>query len=457
MENIESKILYLAIKDKECLNKAIQNKLFISLFNADEINTIIAQEIIVWYEMYRTQPSPKAIYEKHQNSSNAAKLKLRFKSILLLENDKDECPNPNEFEYLINSLKLSFGNCEINNFLTKFSEINRGQFQSVDDITSFVKKYGSELANISNKIDVKKEGEYSYTTLEIENNVEKIINKDISTEKRFKIGQKHIDEPTSGLRYGELLLILGNINSGKSMVLTNIAYNLWKDGANVFLLTVEMQPEEFDERIISRASAVNYTNIMNGKEYLKPDEIIALRETAKFIKTKPNQIITKFLNRSDNVGTIAKYLDDLELERGFVPDVVLIDSLEHIEPFKDLIEDKDHLKAGTVAIEFKEFANTFRNGRGCVVISTHQAKTETEKKKFKDIALGDFGRSKIVPENADFALYIRSLSKINTMNVKLIKARRCQVGLEWSMAIDFSKALIFDSEDNTHSENLIDE
>ena len=459
IESTQNKILYLMSTDDGCVRKAYQNKIFLNLFQNDGVSALAATTFIKWFKKYETVPSMQKIYEAYRESNTGAQLKIKFKVVNSLGKG-EKAPTPNEFGALVDELKLSYAKGRFSDHLKNYSEINSGSMDTPEKFSSTVKDFGKEFINIGNEVVEEMEGEYSYTTHDVSKNMEGIKNRDISKEKRFYIGHKNIDNELNGFKYGDLLLILGNINAGKSMALTNVAYNLWKNGANVLILTAEMRPSHFDDRIYSRAAGVSYKSVMDGKDALKQDDLNALDECIKYMSSKENHIVTKFLNPTDNVASVEGYVNDLKISRNFVPDVVIFDSLEHISPLNTPQEEKDWQNKGQIVVEFKNWAETALNGRGIFVISTHQAKTEAHNKKFEDISLTDFGRSKIVPEKADFAMYIRSLTagnEFNTMNVKLIKARRCQAGLTWSMATDYSICLIAESEDSTRSESFIDD
>jgi archaellum biogenesis ATPase FlaH len=455
MEEVQNKVIYLMTVSEKCLKKALSNKSFMKLFTEDEVATHIIKEYFDWYMLHKEVPSMRMIYEQNQGNPMGAKLFIRFKVIKQVGEAEDK-PTENEFNALVDNLRMAWMQSSFTDNLNKYTAIDRSKISKVADLAKDINNFGKQFMKISDAISSDDEGEYSFTTSQSKENIEHIKSKDISNEKRFKIGHRRFDNDTKGLRYGDVLMILGNINQGKSMVLTNIVYNLWKDKANVLLLTCEMQPSEFDERIYSRATNVDYSSIMNGREYLNDADRAALDAFVEETKRRPNRIITKFLKTSDNVNTVESYIEDLKLKHDFIPDVIVIDSLEHISPYYPSVEDKDNLKVAQIIMEFKDFAQTYDN-RGVVVISTHQAKTETFDKKFEDISVTDFGRSKVAAEKPDFAMYIRSLPEFNLMNIKLIKARRTSAGITWSMAIDFTKALVQDTEDKTNSESIIDE
>lgn len=455
-EELFNRVLYLLTASDKSIRKAIQIKIFTKMFVEDEVAYFIANEFLDWFRTYDSLPSMQRIFEKHKDSQWGPKLRIRFKTIVSISKS-DPVPSENEFDSYLNDLKTYYAKNQFSQKLQSYSDINVQDIKSADTFGEMIRNFGKGFVDISNEIETFQEGEYSYTTHEVGSNIEKIVQRDLSNEKRFKIGHRIVDNATNGFKYGDLLLVLGNINQGKSMVLANIAYNLWKDGHNVLLLTAEMRPAHFDERIYSRASAVSYSNILGGKIMLTQDDINALSECEKMMKGKENHIITKFLRPTDNVATVEGYINDLRMTRNFLPDVVIVDSLEHISPLYIPAEEKDWQMKGAVISEFKTWAEMCLNGRGMFVISTHQAKTETNDKKFEDITITDFGRSKIVPEKADYAMYIRTLAELNILNVKLIKARRCQVGLNWSMAVDYSRCLITDTDDSTRSESFITE
>jgi archaellum biogenesis ATPase FlaH len=456
-EELINRVLYLLTTSDKSIRKAIQIKIFNKFFIEDEVSLFIVSEFMDWFRTYDSLPSPKRIFEKHKDSGWGPKLRIRFKTIISLESSENP-PSENEFDSYLSELKIYYAKNQFSEKIQNYSEISAKDVKSVDSFSELIRNFGKSFVEISNEIEVFQEGEYSYTTHEVSSNIDKIVQRDLSKEKRFKIGHRTVDNATSGFKYGDLVLILGNINQGKSMVLVNIAYNLWRESHNVLLLTAEMRPEHFDERIYSRASAVDYSKILGGKAMLSTEDVTALGECEKMMRNvKGNNIVTKFLRPTDNIATVEGYINDLRMTHDFIPDVVIVDSLEHISPLYIPAEEKDWQMKGQVISEFKTWAETCINNRGMLVISTHQAKTETNDKKFDDITITDFGRSKIVPEKADYSIYIRTMSELNILNAKLIKARRCPVGLSWSMAVDYSKCLITDTDDSTRSENFITE
>jgi len=447
IDSLRNDALFLMSQSQDCVKKAIQSKSFLKLFKDDEVSLRIAQEFIKWQQKNGSNPSPRKIGQLLAAEPIGATLQVRLSQIESRQSDADK-PTENEFQHIVEEMKVAWIKSEMNQGLLNYADYKLENINSLEKVSEILKKFGNNFLKIGDAVMSEDEGDYSFTTGNIDKNIEGVISKDLSAEKRFRIGHEPFDIATKGVRYGEVLMVLGNINSGKSMVLTNVVYNLWRSGANVLLLTAEMQPGEFDERIYSRATSVDYSSIINGKGSLQPEDEAALNAFKAEAKLVPNQIVTKFLKASDNVATVAGYIEDLELRNGFVPDVVVVDSLECISALGNASEDKDNLKVAQIITEFKDFAQTFKNNRGIVVVSTHQAKTDTFDKEWEDISITDFGRSKVAAEKPDFAIYIRSKLDTSDLFVKLIKGRRIAAGTSWKMGIDFSKCMVQDTDNS---------
>ncbi len=445
VQEFKNKALSLILYDYESLKKVVQQSIPVEIFVDKDEDVFIIKEVIDYYKKYNEKPSIKNIYSelKEKDSNKASLLKSRCAFI------GNDIAKPEEFNYIIDKLKTEWAKIKLVDSIKQEILEKKDNLQSSQDIITLITKVSSDLSKINNKISNNAEGEYSFTTKDINEKIEILKNKDLEKIKRFKIGHDVLDDNTSGFRYGEVFIILGNINQGKSFIISNIAFHLWFNGYNVMILTAEMLPEAFDERIYSRASAVPYSHIQDGKGALTEPDIEALEAMRKELggPERTNQIVSKYLYSYDNVNTIKKYLDDLEKTHNFIPDVILVDSFECLSPVKRFNDSWENL--GQIVNEFKDLAESFKDKRGLFITSTHQAKTETLNKPFKEIDITDVGKSKIVAEKADAAIYIRQQSELNKMNIKVIKARRFSRNVNYNMAIDFSKALTYSApEDN---------
>jgi len=437
VEEIKDKALTTMMSDYDVLTDVLERGVPTDIFIKQPEDKLIINELRKWHKKYRTKPKVSTILEE-LNKTDHDKYMILKARIAPLKNVKFD---KNEFPYLVEQLKHKWATTSVEGSIKEILLPER-PYNTLDEYADAIKTLGSKLFTVHNDVvNVGSAGE-SFTTANVEENINLIKTRDTSGMRRFHLGHDPLDDATGGFLPGEVLMIVGNVNQGKSMVLANAAYHTWyHDNANVLILTAEMQPEMFDDRIYSRASAVEYSHILNGKNALSPEEFKSLDITVKEMKSKSNQIIVRWLDNSDNVNTVAKIIDDYEKLHNFIPDVLIIDSLECLTPAGGATG-KDWEDKGQVVIEFKNFAETFRNGRKMFVISTHQAKTATQEKEFKDIDITDMGRSKIVAEKADAAFYLRCQDDRKRMQIKTIKARRFSKDLSWNMAYDFSRVLI---------------
>ena len=434
---IKDKALTTMMSDYNTLIDVLEKGTPTDIFVNKPENRLIINELRNWHKKKRTKPSFSAILAEIDKVSHDKYLVLKARSSELVNTEFKK----NEFPYYVEQLKHKWAIEQVEGNIKQVL-VPEKPYNTLDDYAKAIKSLGSQLFTVHNDVtNIGSVGE-SFTTANVAENIGLIKSRDTSGMRRFHLGHDPLDDATGGFLPGEVLMIVGNVNQGKSMVLANVAYHTWyHDNANVLVLTAEMQPEMFDDRIYSRASAVEYSHILTGKTALSPEENKSLDITIKEMQSKPNQIIVRWLDNSDNVNTVSKIIDDYEKLHNFIPDVLIIDSLECLTPAGGATG-KDWEDKGQVVIEFKNFAETFRNGRKIFVISTHQAKTITQEKEFKDIDITDMGRSKIVAEKADAAFYLRCEDDRKRMQIKTIKARRFSKELRWNMAYDFSRVLI---------------
>lgn len=454
LKDVRSRVLLNLIKNEVCLSKAVATPIFLELFGDDHLGREVAQKSLEWFKNYKGVPDfgnhILNSYDKTDPDRGAA-VKMR-----LFELKGKECKE-SSFDADVDVLRLDWAKKNLKNQLGLLANKGIGDVVDTKVLASILADLNKNVSSINNQLQLNEALPYSYTTKDAGINIEKFKATDISKERRFKIGHRALDVESNGFKYGEVLMILGNIGQGKSMALVNMMYNMWRDGANILLMTAEMQPSEFDARLYSRASAVESKHILGGREMLSDADNAALEDCKKYMESKPNEIKIKYVTSSDNVGTIAAYMEELKINENFIPDVLVVDSFEHISPLDQKNKDQDWMAIGQIMIEFKALANLFERNRGLFVISTHQAKTITHDKDFKDIAVTDFGRSKIIPEKADCCLYIRTLEDMCSMDIKEIKARRWVNNLQWSMGVDYKRGMIRELEkDNINSTSMLD-
>ena len=122
--------------------------------------------------------------------------------------------------------------------------------------------------------------------------------KDSNFDSGIKTGYAYLDKVTGGLRPGELFLIGGESGSGKSMLLMDLAIQIWmqsnkvgmtsnfKPGYDVMYFSLEMPLKPCRNRILARLSGAPTNMIRDAK--LDEENVVNIKKALKFINKYPN-------------------------------------------------------------------------------------------------------------------------------------------------------------------------
>jgi len=224
-------------------------------------------------------------------------------------------------------------------------------------------------------------------------------------------GYNFIDFQTNGLRPAELFLVAGESGSGKSMLLMNLAIQMWlqnnktdqftdfKKGYNVLYFSLEMPHEQCLNRVLSRVSDVPYRGIRDGN--LLAEDTDKLQNGIKFVKNYPYEFEIVDIPRGATAEQLELIYNDAKLK--FEPDVIIVDYLGLMEYEGEM---DDWLKLGKISEKLHEFARMFN----VVVLSAVQLNRTAGKSKEQTSAdkIGQhrIGRSALIIQNANIAMQI---------------------------------------------------
>lgn len=144
-------------------------------------------------------------------------------------------------------------------------------------------------------------------------------------------GIKQLDKAlTGGVRKPEVGLVMGTTGRGKSVMLSNLAHAGVVRGFRCAYFALEMPAKQVAMRHDARWSALRYDQF-KGYEF-KPSE---LRELEAKLKRAKKRLSNKFHIMSmpvkaADIRTIRSALDDLRDEHDFRPDMILLDSADHL-------------------------------------------------------------------------------------------------------------------------------
>lgn len=250
----------------------------------------------------------------------------------------------------------------------------------------------------------------------------------------IKTGYSAFDEYTGGLQDGEFLLICGESNSGKSMLLMNMSIQLWlqnntidstvfSEGQNILYFSLEMPFEACFNRVLARLAQVQSNKLK--KANLNSDERARVKKALDFIKAYPYQFEIIDIPRGVTVETIENIYE--ETKQSFVPKVVSIDYLGLMD-LENANGMDDWLKLGHISAGVHEFGRVHK----VIVLSAVQLnRVKPTKETEEKIGMHRIGRSSLIVTNANIAVQIHTRQNeqnYTDMEYYIIKNREGQLG-----------------------------
>ncbi len=206
-----------------------------------------------------------------------------------------------------------------------------------------------------------------------------------------KFGIKSLDDITNGSQKGELNLIVGYTNSGKSMLAS--AQAPWsaaiEQGKNVVILTTETLRPQIRRRLLCRHSrlpmfglskGINSRDLKLGKDFMlsqRPEQFKILPDIIDDFTNNPNygKLVIVQVPRNATITSCENRV--LRYQREFDVELVVIDSINLLRADRRFSTKREEL--ASMLIEAKQFATTFNNGNGVPVLSPWQANRESWK------------------------------------------------------------------------------
>jgi replicative DNA helicase len=265
----------------------------------------------------------------------------------------------------------------------------------------------------------------------------------------IQTGYSYLDYVTGGLRPGELLLIGGESGSGKSMLLMNMAIQIWLQGnkplvqssyapgKNIMYFSLEMPFKPCLNRVLGRLSA-NPTKLIRQAK-LNPLEMENIKNVLRFVNSYPNHFEIVDIPRGTTMERVELiYEEALTVYR---PDVVIIDYLGLMD--YDGTEMEDWLKLGKIAEKIHEFTRV----HDCVALSAVQLNRAKGVKEEDKIGLHRIGRSALIMQNANIAVQIETRPNekdFPDMRYHVIKNRDGELG-KGTLIKDLARGTLIDN------------
>lgn len=235
-----------------------------------------------------------------------------------------------------------------------------------------------------------------------------------------------------GAAGGEMAFVLAPTGGGKSMFLVAGAATAFLAGKKVVYYTLELTEEVVGQRF---DACINQINLKSVWEF--PDIIEErIEEISKF---GGSLIIKEFLTGQATINTLMAHLRTLEVNEGFIPDIVFIDYADLLKPLDNFSEKRHSLDSLYVSI--RGMANEL--GIPCwSALQTNRSGMDTDK-----VALSTVGETLGACRAADIVISVgRDPDEIeenpNAAKIGVLKNRNGAAGFFLDAIFDTSKIFI---------------
>ncbi len=254
-----------------------------------------------------------------------------------------------------------------------------------------------------------------------------------------------------GLPQKTLNICLAGTGVGKSLFMCHVASSCLAQNQNVLYITLEMAEEKIAERIDANLLDMAVDDLHTLPKDLYDKKIENLRKT-----TKGKLIVKEYPTASANVNHFRALLNELNLKRSFVPDIVFIDYIN--------ICTSSRIRAGANVNSYTYIKSIAEELRGFAVENKIPvvSATQTTRTGYSstDVGLEDTSESFGLPATADFMFAIISteqMEELGQIMVKQLKNRYNDptVNRKFVVGINRNKMRLFDV-DQAAQDELVD-
>jgi len=268
------------------------------------------------------------------------------------------------------------------------------------------------------------------------------------TEERIPFDLEYFNKITKGgLPKKTLNIALAGTGVGKSLFMCHVAAGAMTQGKNVLYITMEMAEEKIAERIDANLLNVSIDDLMQLPKDLYDKKVKRVKEM-----TTGKLIIKEYPTASASAVHFRTLLNELNLKKSFVPDIIFIDYLN--------ICCSSRIKAGaninsytyvkSIAEELRGLAVEF----GVPVVSA----TQTTRSGFtsSDPGLEDTSESFGLPATADMMFALISSEELEALGQIMVKQLKNRYSdptahKRFVLGVDRSKMKLYDVEQDAQS------
>jgi replicative DNA helicase len=396
------------------------------LFSTDVWN--FSNLVVSYIKTYKEIPTLRVITEKLAKGNNeklVETVKKTWEQIEKIQYDDKE------YKHDLEKLKKRFAEKEITDIKTKLSKFEPGSMDVSKAILDMQKAVQTIKGLNATKAYERKTLKDAVPIFREQYNAKM---EDATFDQGIKTGYSYFDYVTDGLRPGEMVLIGGESGAGKSMLLMNMAIQIWLQkntidteeanftpGNGVLYFSLEMPFKPCLNRVLARLSSNPSKLIRSAK--LNQDEAVKLKKALKFITKYPDQFEIVDIPRGATIENLESIYEEAKVS--YDPKVIVIDYLGLMD---DDSNEDDWLKLGKIAGKVHEFARA----HNVTVLSAVQLnRSKGGKDAEEKIGMHRIGRSALIMTHANIAVQIESRpneKQYPDMMYHLIKNRDGELG-----------------------------
>ena len=254
-----------------------------------------------------------------------------------------------------------------------------------------------------------------------------------------------------GLSNKTLNIALAGTGVGKSLFMCHVAASCLSQNYNVLYITLEMAEEKIAERVDANLLNISIDDLQKIPKDLYDKKIDKLKQTIK-----GKLIVKEYPTAAANVNHFRALLNELNLKKSFVPNIILIDYIN--------ICTSSRIKQGANVNSYTYIKSIAEELRGLAVENAIPilSATQTTRSGFTntDIGLEETSESFGLPATADFMFAIISTEQMEELNQIMIKQLKNRYSdptsnRKFVIGIDRSKMKLYDVEQFAQNE-LVD-
>ena len=243
-----------------------------------------------------------------------------------------------------------------------------------------------------------------------------------------------------GLPQKTFNICLAGTGVGKSLFMCHVAASCLSQNQNVLYITLEMAEEKIAERIDANLLDVSIDDLHELPKDLYDRKISNLNKTIK-----GKLIVKEYPTASAGVNHFRALLNELNLKRSFVPDIIFVDYIN--------ICTSSRIKAGANVNSYTYIKSIAEELRGFAVENKIPivSATQTTRAGYSntDVGLEDTSESFGLPATADFMFAIISTEKMEQLGQILVKQLKNRyndptINRKFVVGIDRAKMRLFD-------------